>query len=123
VKRSPLLPFALAALWVAACASSPPSKPAPPEDPELDKLTEWLKLDASQKERTGQLLKDLYARNGEIREKWEKGAKMRTQELLVSRAIFERDFFALLTEDQRRIYADARLRIQMLGKRPPRPSS
>jgi hypothetical protein len=106
---------------LAACASSPPSKPSPPADPELTKLTEWLKLDPPQQQKTRQLFAELDQRNAQIRKKWDESRRVRPEELLASRSIFERDFFAILNEDQKRIYADARTKLQTKGSRPARP--
>jgi hypothetical protein len=105
--------------WVAgACASSKsPQAPPPAQDPIVSQLTELLKLDKAQQTRTQQLVEELYERNAKIREKWDRGAKVRPEELLASRGIFEKDFQAILTEDQRRVYADQRLKLQMKSSR------
>ena len=110
-------------MLIVSCASSPPPKPPPPDDPLLANLTEWLKLDPAQQEKTHQLLKELDDRNVAIREKWEKRGRARPEELFASRSIFQRDFLAILTEEQKRLYADAQLKMQIKGKRPPRPVS
>src|SRR5262245_5227582 len=98
------LAVALPASTAGACASSKPAKtPArPPQDPVVVQLTQLLKLDSAQQARTEQLVEELYARNEKIRQKWDRGAKVHPEELLASRGIFEKDFQAILTEDQRR---------------------
>ena len=106
-----------------SCASSPPPKPPPPDDPLLANLTEWLKLDPSQQEKTRQLLKELDERNVAIRAQWEKRGKARPEDLFASRSIFQRDFLAILTEEQKRLYADAQRKMQIKGRRAPRPGS
>jgi hypothetical protein len=101
--------------WMAwGCTASRPSQaPAPPtQDPVVAQLTQLLKLDKVQQARTQQLLEEFYERNAKIREKWDHGAKVHPEELLGSRGIFERDFQAILTEDQKRIYAAERLKVQ-----------
>jgi hypothetical protein len=101
-----------------ACASSKKPDPAPTsQDPIVVQLTQLLKLDKAQQARTEQLVEELYERNAKIREKWDQGAKVHPEELLASRGIFEKDFQAILTEDQRRVYADQRLKLQMKSSR------
>ena len=116
-----LLVFLLVAV---ACASSPPKPaepPPPPGDPDLATLTQWLKLDAEQQKKTRELLDQLAERNARLREKWEKQHRVRQEELMVSRSIFLRDFIAILTEDQKKIYAQANLDMQRKARS--RPSS
>jgi len=119
--RAPALLIVLSWLlpWMAgACASSKSSAPPPPvQDPIVSQLTQLLKLDKAQQARTQQLVEELYVRNARIREKWDRGAKVHPEELLASRGIFEKDFQAILTEDQRRVYADQRLQLQMKSSR------
>jgi len=100
-----------------ACASSKSPEPPPVQDPIVSQLTQLLKLDKAQQARTQQLVEELYERNARIREKWDRGGKVRPEELLASRGIFEKDFQAILTEDQRRVYADQRLQLQMKSSR------
>ncbi len=105
----------LAVLLLAAatgCASSRPRQPKPPEDPELARLTEWLKLDAKQQAKTRQLLDQLAERNAGLKEKWERQHRVRQEDLLVSRSIFLQDFIAILNDKQRRLFAEANLKMQ-----------
>ena len=114
----------LISLAAVACASSPPKPAEPPPlpaDPDLATLTQWLKLDAEQQKKTRELLDQLAERNARVREKWEKQHRVRQEELMVSRSIFLRDFIAILTEDQKKIYAQANLDIQRKARA--RPSS
>src|SRR5215831_3846264 len=102
-------------LLAVACASSPPKPaepPPPPADPDLATLTQWLKLDAEQQKKTRELLDQLAERNARLREKWERQHRVRQEELLASRSLFLRDFVGILTEDQKKIYAQANLNIQ-----------
>ncbi len=114
---------AILAIWTslaAACASAsshPTPPPRPADDPILTRLTELLKLDAAQQERTRLLLQELFDRNSKIREKWDRGSRVRPEELLASRGLFERDFVALLTEEQRRVFAEERMKVQVKGGR------
>lgn len=111
--------LALALTRMVACASSQPAQPAPPPDPVLAGLTQWLKLDPAQQEKTRELLSQLYDRDAQIRQGWERGGRVHPEELLNSSGIFERDFVAVLTEDQRKSYAQEKMRLQLKGKRPP----
>ena len=121
------------AVWISvgtACAPAParpsasPTAPARrPEDPFLAQLTQMLRLDAAQQERTRQLIAELYERDARIREKWDQGGRIHPEELLGSHGIFERDFLALLTDEQRRVFAEQRLKAQRgaipgAGRRP-----
>ena len=111
----------LAMALVARCASSPPPTPPPPAqapepDPVVDRLTEWLKLDAHQQTQVRQLLQELYDRNAKIREKWDRGARVHPEELVVSRGIFENGLAEILTDEQRRTYGQAKIRMQMKGR-------
>jgi len=89
-----------------------------PKAPAPVHFMDLLKLDKAQQARTQQLVEELYERNAKIREKWDRGGKVHPEELLASRGIFEKDFQAILTEDQRRVYADERLKLQMKSSRP-----
>ncbi len=106
-------------LWT-ACAGAPARPTAPArsaDDPIVSQLTQLLKLDPAQQERVRQLLLEQYERDARIRAKWEQGARVRPEEILASRGIFERDLMALLSEEQRRTFADERLKLQMKGLR------
>lgn len=114
-----VFPMALALIRIVACASPQPARPAPPPDSTLVSLTQWFKLDPVQQEKTRELLSQLYDRTAQIRQKWERQARVHPKELLDSRGIFERDFVAILTEDQKKSYAQEKMRLQLKGKRPP----
>lgn len=100
---------AIAALVLAlgaSCASStPPPKPVPPDpsDETVTALTRWLTLDAAQQKRTRDLLHEMYDRTEKIRAGWSNGRRIRPEELATSRGMFERDFFAILTPEQRQV--------------------
>jgi hypothetical protein len=109
--------FALAAAF--ACRSAaPPPKPAAPDPAEevLAALTAGLKLDAAQQQKTRELLKEMVARNDRIRAGWANGERVRPEMLLAPRAQFERDFQAILTEPQRRVFLENRMRLMLLSK-------
>jgi hypothetical protein len=109
--------FALVAAF--ACRSAaPPSRPPAPDPAEevLAALTAGLKLDAAQQQKTRELLKEMAARNDRIQAGWADGQHVRPEMLLASRAQFERDFQAILTEPQRRVFLENRMRLMLLSK-------
>ena len=101
-----------------ACASAPPPKPAPPDpaDETVAALTRALNLDAAQQKRTRDLLKELSDRDDVIRAGWSNGARVRPTELLASHGQFERDFFAILSDEQKRVFSETKVRM-MVRKR------
>ncbi len=110
---------------VSACSATPKPKPsapagtAQPADPtqaSLAALTEYLKLDRVQQERTRLLFQELAERNKKIQEAWNRGERVRWEVLLGSQAIFERDFLSILTEDQKHSYADLKLKLMGGGR-------
>ncbi len=108
-----------AGLLCSGCASSPPPpKPAPPDPIEeiVAALTKALKLDAVQQKRTRELLKDLSERNDAIRAGWDKGGRMQPKAFTDSRGQFERDFFAILTQEQRQTFIENRTRLMLRAK-------
>jgi hypothetical protein len=111
----PTYGIVLVLLLAGACASSPPP-PKPLPEPDLAALTQWLKLDAEQQKKTRELLDQLAERNAKLREKWERQHRVRQEELLTSRSIFLRDFAAILTEEQQRLWAQANLKMQVKGR-------
>ena len=66
---------------------------------------------------------ELGQRYAQIREKWDKGAKVRPEQLLESRAIFQSAFLAILTVEQKKIYTDLELKMQGRENRPVRSRS
>jgi len=86
---------------------------------DLAALTQWLKLDQDQQMKTRELLDQLAQRNALIREKWEQQHRVRQEEWLASRSIFLHDLAAILTEEQQRLWAQANLKMQVMGRRRP----
>jgi hypothetical protein len=96
------------------CASAPPPKPVPPPDPAdetVAALTQALKLDAAQQKRTRELLKEMAERDDVIRAGLSNGKRIRTEEVLASHGRFERDFFEILTDEQKRVFIENKTRI------------
>jgi Spy/CpxP family protein refolding chaperone len=111
----------------AACASKQPPKPVTPRPDAAEKLvsqlTEWLKLDASQQEKTRQFARELIARNEKIHENWDKTKKPHPEELLGSRAVFQNELFTILTPEQKKRFTDTAMRIQAQGRMGPKSPS
>jgi hypothetical protein len=99
--RASFFALLLFGVGLAGCATSGAPSASPPADPTVASLTRWLKLDPAQQARTQELLRELSDRNSAIQAGWNRGERMRPQALLESRAIFERDFLAILTPPQR----------------------
>jgi hypothetical protein len=109
--------FALAAAFACRSAAPPPKPPAPdPAEEALAALTAGLKLDAAQQQKTRELLKEMAARNDRMSAAWANGERVRPEMLLASRAQFEQDFQAILTEPQRRVFLENRMRLMLLSK-------
>lgn len=106
------------ALWSGCAASPPPPKPAPPDPIEeiVAALTKALKLDVVQQRRTRELLKELSDRNDTIRAGWSKGQRVRPRAFVDSRGQFERDFVAILTQEQRQVFFESRTRLMLRAK-------
>jgi hypothetical protein len=104
---------AAAACLLQACASAPPPRPPPP-DPDAElvaALTLTLKLDAVQQKRTRELLKEMADRDDAIHAGWAKGKRVRAEEILISHGQFEKDFFVMLTSEQKQIFIQKRTRL------------
>jgi hypothetical protein len=99
----------------ASCASVPPPKPAPPDPAEetVAAVTQALKLDAAQQKRTRELLKELSDRDDAIRAGWSNGKRVKPEQLVASHGQFERDFFAMLTDEQRRVFIENKIRMMV----------
>jgi len=110
----------LALPGVLACASSTAAPPKPTADPAeemIASLTEALKLDASQQQKTRELLKEMADRDDRIRAGWARGERVRPEVLAVSHGQFERDFAAILSEEQRKTYIENKTRLMLQSKR------
>ncbi len=110
----------LALPGVLACASSTAAPPKPTADPAeemIASLTEALKLDASQQQKTRELLKEIADRDDRIRAGWARGERVRPEVLAVSHGQFERDFAAILSEEQRKTYIENKTRLMLQSKR------
>ena len=79
-------------------------------------FTQALKLDAAQQKRTRGLLKELADRDDVIRAGWSNGKRVKPEEIAASHGQFERDFFAMLTDEQRRIFAQNKTRMGIRGR-------
>ena len=108
---------AVALVFVLSCsapAAAPPPRPAPtPVDPAeqmIRELTTILKLDAVQQQKTRQLVGDMIAREDKIRAGWAAGQRVQPEKITASRNEFEAALQAILTEEQRRLLAENRLR-------------
>ncbi len=116
---------AAAALVLALCASCtsspPPPKPAPPDpaDETVAALTQALKLDAAQQKRTRELLKELADRDDVIRAGWLNRKRVKPKEIAASRGQLERDFFAILTPEQRLTLTQNRALLILRGRMAP----
>ena len=110
------LPILLLA-GLASCASSPPAPPKPLEDPELGRLTQWLKLTPEQQKQAKVLLEEYAERYARMREKWEQQHRVRQEEALVSRSLFVQDLFAILTEEQRLAFRRAAMEMEKKARR------
>jgi Spy/CpxP family protein refolding chaperone len=108
--------FLAGALPLAGCcasgrrASAKPARPDPAEEV-LAALTQALKLDPGQQQRTRELLKQLADRDDRMHADWAAGKKVEPQAALASRAQFERDFAAILTPEQQRVFRETRSRL------------
>jgi hypothetical protein len=94
------------------------TKPAPP-DPAgevLAALTQALKLDALQQQKTRDLLKQMADRDDKMHADWAAGAKIDPHAPLASRAQFDAEFMAILTPEQQRIFRETRLRYMIQTK-------
>jgi hypothetical protein len=109
----------------AACASKQPPKPVAPTSEAADQLvsqlTEWLKLDATQQEKTREFAREFIARNEKIHEKWDQTKKAHPEELLGSRAVFQNQLFTILTPEQKKKFVDTGMRVQAKGRTIPKP--
>lgn len=109
---------ALVLALCASCASAPPAKPAPPDPAEetVAALTQALKLDAAQQKRTRELLKELSDRDDVIHAGWLNGKRVKPEELTASHGQFEQGFFAMLTNEQRRVFIENKTRMMVRGR-------
>jgi hypothetical protein len=102
------------------CASShqASAKPAPPDPAEevLAALTQALKLDAAQQQKTRELLKQMADRDDKMHASWAAGARIDPHAPLASRAQFDAEFLAILTPEQQRIFRETRLRYMIQTK-------
>jgi hypothetical protein len=100
------------------CASAPPPKPAPPDPAEetVTALTQVLKLDAAQQKRMRELLKELSDRDDVIHAGWLNGKRVRPEEITASHSQFERDFFMVLTTEQRLVFIQNRARLSLRAR-------
>jgi hypothetical protein len=121
--RGPGVAAALASLAVAAvlsCASpaAPAPKPAPSEPGAevIAALTAGLKLDPAQQQKTRELFQDMMARDERIRAGWANGERVRPEMLAASHGQFERDFLAILTEEQRKVFIENRTRLLLQAR-------
>jgi hypothetical protein len=121
-RRAAALVLVLAGvLPLAGCCGSSrqaSAKPAPPDPAEeiLAALTQTLKLDAGQRQKTRELLKELADREDRLHAEWAAGKRVDPQAPLVSRAQFERDFMAILTPEQLRVFRETRIRFMIQTK-------
>jgi hypothetical protein len=113
ILRSRLAVLTVLLALFSGCVSAPLPKPPPPDpaDETVAALTKALKLDAAQQKRTRELLKELSDRDDVIRAGWLNGAKVKPTELVASHGQFERDFFAILTDDQKRVFSETKVRM------------
>jgi hypothetical protein len=110
----------LALAGLLACASStaaPPNRAADdPAEQLIASLTEALKLDAAQQQKTRELLKEMADRDDRIRAGWARGERVRPELIAVSHGQFERDFAAILSDEQRKIYVENKRRLMLRSK-------
>jgi exonuclease VII large subunit len=125
-----VLLLALVALLMASGSSASAPKPQPTPTPRsaaeklLADLTDWLKLDAAQQEKTRGFVAELLARNQKVKEDWQRTKKPRPEDLAISRGQFEKDLFSILTPEQKKIYAQTARQIMAKGHTAPtRPGS
>jgi len=112
------LALAVALVFLPGCASGGKAPPKPPDPAEqtLAAVTEMLKLDAAQQQRTKELLKQLADRYDAIQAEWAKGKKVEPALLKASQAQFEREFTAILTPEQMRLFRETRIRMTIQAK-------
>ena len=93
----------------------PRSRPDP-ADQTLAAVTEMLKLDAVQQQKTKELLKQLADRYDAIQAEWAKGKQVQPAQLKASQDQFEREFMAILTPEQMRLFRETRIRMTIQSK-------
>lgn len=76
-------------------------------------LIQGLNLDAAQQKRTWELLKELSDRDDAIHAGWANGKRVRAEEIFASHSQFERDFFMVLTTDQRLVFIQNKARLSV----------
>lgn len=111
--------LALAAFLFGCAGASKPAPKAPPPDPveeTVAAVTEVLKLDAVQQQRTKELLKQLADRYDAIHAEWAKGKKVEPAALAASQAQFDREFTFILTPEQQRLFRETRIRLTIQAK-------
>ena len=104
---------------LSGCASAPPPPtPAPsdPADATVAALTQSLKLDVAQQKRTRELLKEMADRDDVIRAGWSNGKRVKPDEIAASHGQFERDFFMILTTEQKRVLIENRARLSLRAR-------
>ena len=112
-----------------ACATKPPPPAPPPAQPPdasrqlVDNMTQWLHLDAPQREKALQFAHEMVERNQKIQQHWQETQRPRVEEISASQAKFQSDLFAILTPEQKKIYKDTVLRVMMKGRTPPKAPS
>jgi hypothetical protein len=110
----------LALSGLLACASSTAALPTPaakdPAEQLIVSLTEALRLDASQQQKTRELLRELADRDDRIRAGWANGQRVQPKALVDSHKQFERDFAAILSEEQRKIYIENKTRLMLQAR-------
>ena len=79
-------------------------------------LTQALNLDAAQQKRTRELLKEMADRDDAIRVAWSNGKKMKSEEILGSHGLFERDFFMILSAEQKRLFVENKARLSVRAR-------
>jgi hypothetical protein len=109
---------------VSAAAPAPQTTPAAAPDQSkklVADLTQWLELDAAQQEKLEPLVRDFFARNEKIQQRWRETNKVRPEELKISQGRFQNDLVSILTPEQKKKYKDTVMRVMMKGKTPPTP--
>lgn len=121
-RQAPTLTLVAAGLFLlfGCCGSvrQASAKPAPP-DPAgeiVAALTQALKLDAAQQQKTRDLLKQLADRDDKMHADWAAGAKIDPHAPLASRAQFDMDFMAILTPEQQRTFRETRIRYMIQNR-------
>jgi len=117
---------AMAAEGACATQTPPQPPPAPPPDASqklVDDLTQWLHLDTPQQEKTRQLAREMQKRNEKIQQRWQETHRARPEELAASSGQFQKDFFEILTPEQKQIYRDTALKVMMKGRTAPKSPS